>query len=185
MTPDTPSSHRAAIPFGRPLISQEERDLVSEVLNGVQLTQGPVVRRFEAAFTEFTGAPRAVAVSSCMGALHLGYLFLGLNPGDEVIVPAQTHVATAMAVELCGGRCVFVDSEPETGNIDLEQMEARITPRTRAISLVHFLGMPVDMERGRHRRLEACSSLRTALALGAAAAGATGLHGDFKFSFTR
>jgi dTDP-4-amino-4,6-dideoxygalactose transaminase len=82
-----------------------------------------------------------------MAALHLCYLAVELGPGDEVLVAAQTHVATAHAVVLCGGRPVFVDADPRTGNIDLADLEAKITPRTRAIGLVHYLGLPVDMRR--------------------------------------
>jgi dTDP-4-amino-4,6-dideoxygalactose transaminase len=88
-----------------------------------------------------------VVVSSCAAALHQAYLGLGIGPGDEVLVPAQTHVATAHVVEACGATPVFVDSDPRTGNIDLDAAEAAITDRTRALSLVHYLGLPVDMER--------------------------------------
>ncbi len=136
-----------SIPFGRPLIGEDERAAVAEVLAGTTLTHGPKVREFESAFAEFTGAPYAIATATCMAALHLSYLAIDLGPGDEVIVPAQTHVATAHAVELCGGRPVFLDCDPRTGNIDLEALEGLITDRTRAIGLVHYLGLPVDMER--------------------------------------
>jgi dTDP-4-amino-4,6-dideoxygalactose transaminase len=135
------------IPFAAPLIGEEEREAVLRVLEGPTLTHGPRVKEFEAAFAKFTGAPYAVATASCTASLHLAYMALGVGPGDEVIVPAQTHVATAHAVELCGAKPIFVDSEPRTGNMDLDQVESRITPRTRAISPVHYLGMPVDMDR--------------------------------------
>jgi dTDP-4-amino-4,6-dideoxygalactose transaminase len=82
-----------------------------------------------------------------MAALHLSYLHLGLGPGDEVIVPAQTHVATAHAVEWVGATPVFVDCERETGNVTPEGVLAAITPRTRAISVVHFLGIPCAMSK--------------------------------------
>lgn len=136
-----------AIPFGRPIIGDEERSAVESVLHGHILTHGPRVKEFEAAFADFTAAPHAIAVASCTAGLHLAYFYLGLGEGDEVIVPAQTHVATAHAVELVGAKPVFVDAEPRTGNIDLDQLEAAVTQRTRAISLVHYLGMPVDMRR--------------------------------------
>lgn len=136
-----------SIPFGRPMIGEEERAAVAEVLSGTTLTHGPKVKEFEAAFAEFTGAPHAVATATCMAALHLSYLAIDLGPGDEVIVAAQTHVATAHAVELCGAKPVFLDAEPLTGNIDLDQLEGLITDRTRAIGLVHYLGLPVEMER--------------------------------------
>ncbi len=170
-----------AIPFGFPMIGAGEREAVMEVLSGATLTHGPRVKLFEREFASYTGSPNAVATSSCASALHLAYLQLDLRPGDEVIVPAQTHVATAHAVELCGGRCVFVDSEPGTGNIDIDQLESRITPRTRAIAVVHFLGLPVDMVRvctiaRRHGLMviEDC-----ALAIGATLDGVhVGLFGD-------
>ncbi len=143
MPPDAPRQ----IPFGRPLIGQAERAAVLEVLDGPILVHGPRGGLFERAFVDFVGGGQAKAVSSCTAGLHLVYFQLGLGPGDEVIVPAQTHVATAHAVEFTGASCVFVDAEPRTGNLDLEQVEAAISERTRAISLVHFLGLPVDMER--------------------------------------
>lgn len=136
-----------SIPFGMPLIGDGERAAVNEVLAGTTLTHGPNVKEFESAFARFSGAPYAIATATCMAALHLSYLAIDLGPGDEVIVPAQTHVATAHAVELCGARPVFLDCEPHTGNIDLDRLEGLITERTRAIGLVHYLGLPVDMDR--------------------------------------
>lgn len=135
------------IPFGCPIIGNEERNAVLNVLSGNILTHGPRVKEFEAAFANFTGAPYAIATASCTAALHLVYFYLTLKPGDEVIIPAQTHIATAHAVELCGAKPVFVDSEQKTGNIDIDQVEACITEQTRAISIVHYLGMPVNMDR--------------------------------------
>jgi len=86
-------------------------------------------------------------VSSCTAVLHLAYFCLGIGPGDEVIVPAETHVATAHAVELVGAKPVFVDAERDTGNIDIDQIEAHVSKRTKAIAIVHYLGMPVNMHR--------------------------------------
>lgn len=175
------------IPFGKPLIGREEKQAVMEVLNGPILVHGPRTTAFEADFASFTGAPYAVAVSSCTAALHLAYFYLGVGEGDEVIVPAQTHTATAHAVELCGANPIFVDSEKETGNIDIGQIEAAINGRTRAISVVHYLGMPVDMDKimeiaKKHKLfvVEDC-----ALAIGARFKGIhSGLHGDVGcFSF--
>lgn len=135
------------IPFGRPFIAKQERDAVQDVLRGPILVHGPKSREFETAFARFAGATHAVSVSSCTAALHLCYFDLGLGPGDEVIVPAQTHNATAHAVELTGATPVFVDAEIETGNIDIDRLEPAITSRTKAISVVHYLGMPVEMDR--------------------------------------
>ena len=120
---------------------------MAEVLAGPILVHGPRVQTFETAFAEFAGGGHAVALASCTAALHLAYFHLGLGPGDELVVPAQTHVATAHAVELVGARPVFVDAEPATGNIDLDRLAGAITSRTRAISVVHYLGRPVDMVR--------------------------------------
>jgi dTDP-4-amino-4,6-dideoxygalactose transaminase len=116
-----------------------------DVLNGPILVHGPRATAFEDAFAKCTGAPHAVSTSSCTAAMHLVYFVLGLGPGDEVIVPAQTHAATAHAVELTGAKAVFVDAERETGNVDVDKIEAVITARTRAIAVVHYLGVPVEM----------------------------------------
>lgn len=134
------------IPFGKPLIDQAEQDAVLKVLQGSILVHGPKAHEFEEKFAAYTKAPFAVSVSSCTAALHLFYFHLGIGSGDEVIVPAQTHNATAHAVELTGAQPVFVDAEPETGNIDISRIESQITERTKAISIVHYLGMPVDMD---------------------------------------
>jgi dTDP-4-amino-4,6-dideoxygalactose transaminase len=135
------------IPFGRPIIGEAERRAVDEILQDPILVHGPRGRQFEQAFETFVGGGLARAVSSCTAGLHLAWFHLGLGPGDEVIVPAQTHVATAHAVELTGAKPVFVDADPLTGNLDLDQVELCLTPRTRGLSLVHFLGLPVEMER--------------------------------------
>ncbi|WP_027720780.1 DegT/DnrJ/EryC1/StrS family aminotransferase [Maridesulfovibrio zosterae] len=133
--------------FGRPIIGDEERNAVQKVLQGTMLVHGPIAKEFEADFASYTGANAAVSVSSCTAGLHLCYFDMGLKAGDEVIVPAQTHVATAHAVELCGAKPVFVDAEIKSGNIDIDKIEERITSRTKAISVVHFLGLPVAMDK--------------------------------------
>ena len=169
------------IPFGKPMIGKKEKDAVLDVLSGPVLVHGSRSKKFEIDFASYTSAPIAVALSSCTAALHLAYFDLGIGPGDEVIVPAQTHNATAHAVEYTGAKPVFVDAEMETGNIDIDQIEGHITPNTRAISVVHFLGMPVAMDRiveiaKKHGLfvLEDC-----ALSLGSYYNGRhTGLHGD-------
>lgn len=135
------------IPFGRPIIQEEEKKAVLEVLSNPILVHGPQAKMFENRFSEFTGAQAAVSASSCTAALHLFYFDMGLKSGDEVIVPAQTHTATAHAVEFTGAKPVFVDAESQTGNIDIEQIESNISEKTKAISVVHYLGMPVDMDR--------------------------------------
>ncbi|MBF0176706.1 MAG: DegT/DnrJ/EryC1/StrS family aminotransferase [Magnetococcales bacterium] len=138
---------RRDIPFGRPDIDDADRQAVLEVLQQHVLTHGPQCKAFEVEFAAFVGAPAAVTVSSCMAALHLSHMHLGIGPGDEVIVPAQTHVATVHAVELTGAKPVFVDCEIHTGNVDLALVEKAISPRTRAVTVVHFAGIPANMAR--------------------------------------
>jgi dTDP-4-amino-4,6-dideoxygalactose transaminase len=169
------------IPFGRPMIGLEEKNAVAKVLESPILVHGPRATQFESDFAAFTGAPQAVSVSSCTAGMHLIYFALGLGAGDEVVVPAMTHVATAHAVELTGAKAVFVDCQLENGNIDIAMIEAAITPRTRALAIVHYLGVPLDMppivEITRRNKLflvEDC-----ALAPGARVEGVhAGLHGD-------
>ena len=133
------------IPFGKPLIGKEEISAVNKVLQSPILVHGPLANEFEDIFADFTGSEKAVSVSSCTAGMHLVYLSLGLGPGDEVIVPSQTHIATAHTVEVTGAKAVFVDSEMKTGNIDISLIEKHITSKTRAIAIVHYLGVAVDM----------------------------------------
>ena len=135
-----------AIPFGRPWITDEDRRAVLEVLNGHILTHGPQCRAFEEEFGHFLrGEAHCVTVSSCMAALHLACLHFGIGPGDEVIVPAQTHTATVHAVEWVGAQPVFVDCDPQTGNVTASHIEKALTQRTKAVIIVHFAGIPCDM----------------------------------------
>ena len=135
------------IPFGQPILGDEEKQAVAEVLSGPILVHGPKSELFESSFAEFTGAPHAISVSSCTAGMHLIYHALGFGPRDEVIVPSQTHVATAHAVELTGARPVFADAELKTGNIDAATIESLITPRTKALAIVHYLGVPAEMDK--------------------------------------
>jgi dTDP-4-amino-4,6-dideoxygalactose transaminase len=135
------------IPFGKPMIDVAEIEAMTRVMSGTQLVHGPVTKAFEEAFAARIGASRAVSVSSCTAGLHLSLFAQGIGPGDEVVVPAMTHVATAHAVEFCGARPVFADVEPDTGNLDAAALEKVIGPKTRAIMPVHYLGLPCDMDR--------------------------------------
>lgn len=170
------------VPFGRPWITDADREAVMEVLQGHILAHGPQSQGFEAEFAAFAGnAAHCVTVSSCMAALHLSYLQFGIGPGDEVIVPAQTHVATVHAVEWVGAKPVFVDCDGTTRNLTADGIAAAISPRTKAISVVHFLGIPCPMaeimavaEKHGLRVIEDC-----ALAVGARYQGKhVGLWGD-------
>jgi len=133
------------IPFGKPILGKEEEDAVIEVMRSGIMAHGPKIKAFEAGFSAFTNSKHSISVSSCTAGMHLYYFHLGLGPGDEVIVPAMTHTATAHAVELTGAKPVFVDAELTTGNMNLEQLEASITHKTKAIAIVHYLGQPLDM----------------------------------------
>ncbi|MFV0348699.1 MAG: aminotransferase class I/II-fold pyridoxal phosphate-dependent enzyme, partial [Halodesulfovibrio sp.] len=103
------------IPFGKPMIGDEEKNAVLQVLDGPMLVHGPRAKAFEASFAAYTEAPHAVSVSSCTAGMHLVWFALGYGPGDEIIVPAQTHAATAHAVEFVGATPVFCDADPKTG----------------------------------------------------------------------
>ncbi len=133
--------------FGSPVIGDAEIAEVVESLRSGWIGTGPKVQRFESMLSAYLGAPYVRCVSSCTAALILGMRVLGIGPGDEVLVPAMTFVASANAVEHAGATPVLVDSEPGTGLIDLDAAEAAITPRTRAIMPVHLAGRPVDMDR--------------------------------------
>ena len=134
------------IRLARPDVGEEELAAVAEVLESGQLTMGPWVARFEQALARAVGTADAVAVSSGTAALHLAMLALGIGEGDEVIVPAYTFPATANAVELCGGRAVLVDVDPETCLVRPELVAEAVTPRTRAVLAVHLFGRPVEWE---------------------------------------
>lgn len=133
------------VPFGRPNIGDSERAAVVAVLSGPILTHGPKGQEFERRFADYTGTAQAVTTSNCTTALHLALLALDIGAGDEVIVPAMTHVATAHAAEHCLAKPVFVDVDPNTGNIDPARVAQAITAKTRAIMVVHYVGLPCDM----------------------------------------
>jgi perosamine synthetase len=133
------------IPIIRPVIGREEIEAASRVLESGWLTQGPEVAAFEREFAQVVGAAHACAVSSCTTALHLALHVLGVGPGDEVVTASHSFIATANAVRYCGAKPVFVDIEPATFNLDPALVERAITPRTRAILLVHQMGMPADL----------------------------------------
>jgi perosamine synthetase len=137
---------RRKIPVSAPILDGNEKTYVLDCLDSTWISStGRYVERFEAAFAEFCGVRHALTCSSGTAALHLALRGLGVAPGDEVIVPTLTFVATANAVSFCGARPVFVDSEPRTWNIDPARVEARIGPRTKGIVAVHLWGHPADM----------------------------------------
>lgn len=134
------------IPIFAPRVPEAVVERVATTLRAGWLSEGKQVREFEEKFADKFRLPRALAVNSGTAALHLALLCAGVEPGHEVILPAQTFVATAMAVLLVGGTPVFADIQPGGPNIDPADIEPRITPRTRAIIVVHYGGYPCDMD---------------------------------------
>ena len=134
------------IPFGKPLINKSEIELIKKIINSNILVHGPKSIEFEKKFRNFTKSKYAISVSNCTTGMNLIYFSLGIGKGDEVIVPAQTHIATAHAVEYTGAKAVFADCDIKTGNISLDQIKKKINNRTKAICIVHFLGIPVDIK---------------------------------------
>jgi dTDP-4-amino-4,6-dideoxygalactose transaminase len=127
------------------VLGEEEKALVWSAMETGQLAQGPRVAEFEERFAAFVGAPHAVAVSSGTTAIHLALLAAGIGDGDEVITVSFTFTASASAILHAGARPVFVDVDPTTFTIDASQIEAALTPRTRAIMPVSLYGNPADM----------------------------------------
>jgi dTDP-4-amino-4,6-dideoxygalactose transaminase len=134
------------LPFHRPTIGREEETEVLDTLRSGWLTTGPRTQRFEAEFARYLGARYARGVTSCTAAMHLALVALGVGPGDEVITSPITFPATANVIVHVGATPVFADVEPATLNLDVDQLEAHITPRTKAIIPVHFAGHPCRMD---------------------------------------
>ncbi len=139
-------SVRDFIPYGRQEIDEDDIAAVVEVLRSDWLTTGPAVERFERAFAGLVGAQYAVAVSNGTAALHVAMLAAGIGPGDEVIVPTLTFAASANAARYVGATVRFCDVRPDTLSIDVEQAAALVTPRTRAIVVVDYAGIPCDLD---------------------------------------
>ena len=135
------------LPFTRPEIDEETIRGVAEVLRSGWLASGPKVAEFEAALSQYFGGRPVRTQTSATAGLEMALLACGIGSGDEVITPALSFVATANVIVRIGAHPVFVDVGLDSRNLDLDQVEAAITPRTRAILPVHFAGLPVDMER--------------------------------------
>jgi perosamine synthetase len=134
------------IPVARPAIGQEEISAVTDVLKSGMLASGDRVLEFERKFADLCGSNHAVAVNNGTAALHAALLAAGIVPGDEVIVPAFSFVATASAVAMCGAKPVFADVDEMTFNISPQQVTEKITPKTKAVIGVHLFGQPCDIE---------------------------------------
>jgi perosamine synthetase len=178
---------RMNIGITRPFLGTEEAEALVQPLESGWIVQGPQVARFEELFRELTGAQHALATTSCTTALHLALAVLGVGPGDEVVVPAFTYVASANVVEQSGATTVFCDIDRETFNIDPERLEAAITPRTKVLMPVHLFGlladMPAVMEIAKRERVSVLED--AACAVGSHLDGRhAGTFGDFgAFSF--
>jgi dTDP-4-amino-4,6-dideoxygalactose transaminase len=134
------------VPFAPPAIGPEEIREVTSTLESGWLSTGPRVKRFEEAFASYVGAPHAVALNSCTAALHLSLVAAEIGSGDEVVTSPLTFCATANVIVHTGATPVFADVDPTTGNLDPAAAAQAITPRTRAVILVHYAGRPVDVE---------------------------------------
>jgi perosamine synthetase len=140
------TSAKQTIPIARPYVGQEEEQAVIQSLRSGWLSQGPRVAEFEKQFAQYVGAKNAIAVSSCTTALHLAFIGAGIGPGDEVLCPSLSFIATANSIRYVGAEPVFVDIDPVTFNLDPNKLEAAITPRTKAILAVHQIGLPAAMD---------------------------------------
>ncbi len=135
------------IPVNTPVIGEAEKRYVNECLNsGWVSSEGPWVERFETAFAKTVGKRHGVAVSSGTAALDIAVKALGIGPGDEVIMPTFTIISCAAAVVKAGATPVLVDSDPTTWNMRVDDIEQRLTHRTKAVMAVHIYGLPVDMD---------------------------------------
>ena len=135
------------LPFTRPTVDEETIQGVAEVLRSGWLASGPKVAEFEAALSKYFGGRPVRTQTSATASMEMALLACGVGKGDEVITPALSFVATANVIMRTGARPVFVDVGLDSRNIDFDQVEAAITPRTRAILPVHFAGLSVDMDR--------------------------------------
>ena len=136
-----------SIPFGKPNINNLEIDAITKVMESGILVHGDYTKKFEEAFAERIGTKNAIAVSSCTAGLHLSLFVNNINNGDKVAVPAMTHVSTAHVVELQGATPIFIDVDPDTGNMNPSLLKKALNENTiKAIMPVHYLGLPCEME---------------------------------------
>lgn len=134
------------IPIAKPYLTKKEAKAAYDTILTGWITQGPRVAEFEEKFALYTGAKYAVAVSNCTTALHLAMIVAGIGPGDEVICPSMSYIATANAIKYVGAKPVFAEINPDNYNLDIRDTELKITSKTKAILLVHQIGMPADID---------------------------------------
>ncbi len=168
---DVEAKDRRSIQIATPSLGEEEWNALREPIESGWLTQGPKVAAFERAFAERHCVKHAIAVTSATTGLHLALSALDIGPGDEVIVPAFTWVATANAVLYCGGTPVFVDVDRTTFNISIQDVAHCLTPRTKAVIPVHLFGLCVEVD-----ALRSAVGSRVAIVEDAACAAGAALH---------
>ncbi len=134
------------LPFSRPSMGDEEINAVEQVLRSGWITTGPQTHQLEQDFSAAFGCKHAIAVSSATGGMHVTLMALGIGPGDEVITPSQTWVSTLNMIVLLGAEPVMIDVDPNTLMVSAEDIEAAITPKTKAIIPVHYAGAPLDLD---------------------------------------
>lgn len=142
-----PASSGPLIPITKPCFGPEEAEAAAAAVQSGWVSQGPKVAEFERMVADYCGTAHAVAVCNCTAALHLSLQALGIGPGDEVICPSMSFIATANSIRHAGATPVFADVDPLTYNLDPDAVEAAITPRTKAIMVVHQIGLPADIDR--------------------------------------
>ncbi|HEY1303464.1 MAG TPA: DegT/DnrJ/EryC1/StrS family aminotransferase [Vicinamibacterales bacterium] len=140
------SETTSLIPVARPWLDERDAEAARRAILSGWVTQGPEVAAFEREFADAVGAPYACAVSSCTTALHVALTALGVGPSDEVVTVSHSFIATANAIRYCGAMPVFVDVRADTFNIDPTELEAAMTSRTKAVLVVHQLGMPCELD---------------------------------------
>ena len=136
-----------SIKFSKTNIVDKDIKLVGKIIKSGWLTHGKFTADFENQFKKYTKSKYAISVSSCTAGLHLSCLASGFKNGDEIIVPAQTHTATAHAVEYTGARAIFADVDILTGNISLESIKKNITKKTKGVIIVHMAGYPCEVDK--------------------------------------
>ncbi len=179
------------IKFSIPNISKHDINLVGKIIKSGWLTHGKYTSLFENEIKKFTKAKYAISVSSCTAGLHISCLAAGFKKGDEVIIPAQTHTATAHAVEYTGAKVVFSDVDYPSGNISLFDLKKKVTKKTKGLIVVHMAGYPCDMKeimafckKNRIKVLEDCAHAMGTFFTNIHA-GNFGLSGSFSFYPTK